>query len=139
MGECNQVWISTNPLDSFSSIILFQPSPRQQSDLLPNTHFLKSRDERNSHSTWGSVPSHYSQSLWLSSLLPAEEIPQLQLPHLEMLELRETSLRFPTWMLVPPTIKLFTFNIYSNLPAIIELWINNLFGWGTLSSRYPTL
>jgi len=56
-----------------------------------------------------------------------------------MLELRETSLRFPTWMLVPPTIKLFTFNIYSNLPAIIELWINNLFGWGTLSSRYPTL
>jgi len=72
-------------------------------------------------------------------LLPGEEVPQLQFSILEVLELCGMDDRFPTWMVVPPTLRFYVPNVYSNLPAVPELWILHLWTWETLSSRCPNL
>jgi len=47
--------------------------------------------------------------------------------------------QFPTWMVVPPTLRLFTYEIQTNLSAIQELWFEYLENWQLLSSRCPNL
>jgi len=101
-------------------------------------------EEYNSDATWREIFCHCSRSLKhlsleIHGLAPKEEIPPLQFPHLEVLEMDGTSLRFPAWMVVPPTLKLFTFNILSNLPPIRDLWAPSLVSWRFLSSRCPNL
>ena len=51
----------------------------------------------------------------------------------------EENVQFPTWMVVPPTLRLFTEHIHENLPAIQELWVDHRCNWGEFSSRCPTL
>jgi len=78
------------------------------------------------------VLSHCSQSLKhlfirLKSQVPGEELSSLQFPNLEVLELTEGNNRFPAWMVVPPTLKLYPFTIFSNIPAIQEVWVHYLY------------
>ena len=101
-------------------------------------------DESQTHSTWRSVLSLCSHSLKHLSLSIlhqhlGEQLLPLQLPNLEILELWEEGWGFPTWMLVPSTLKLFTDSIYLDSPAIRELWTESLWNSEDFTSRCLSL
>jgi len=101
-------------------------------------------EEFYSHSDWRSALSNSPESfkhlsIRLNQQVLSEELSSLSLPNLEVLELMEIDDQFPTWMVVPPTLKLST-SQYRDLPDLGELWLEALGGWGRLLlSRRPNL
>lgn len=75
----------------------------------------------------------YIQPLAGQSLLP------FRLPKSEVLELWKGSSQFPDWIRALLIFRLFTLYIYLDLPAIIELWVGNVWKTERLWSRRPNL
>lgn len=114
-GILHTLWIPTLQVLPSIHLHVNHPNPFQA------LSFLRV-DNLQTHSTWRSLLPHCSQTLkhlsceidWLSA---EEEVLSLQIPKLEVLELREMRQQFPIWLLVPPNMKLFNHRLHSNIPS----------------------
>lgn len=119
--NCSRTWNSSYSLDSYSSSTPFHPSPCQPPKSFSSPLLPQSRQPSDPFNLEEPTP-HCSQTLkhlsceidWLSA---EEEVLSLQIPKLEVLELREMRQQFPIWLLVPPNMKLFNHRLHSNIPS----------------------
>jgi len=100
--------------------------------------------QANSHSTWRNVLLPSSRSLkHLKIKLFSRELGEdpltLSFPNLEVMELYEESYRFPSWMEVPSSLKLFSTLCHKELPSVSELWVYHLGVLDSLPSSCPDL
>jgi len=101
-------------------------------------------EEELSHSRWSKYLKKMRKNLKHLSINleegeEEETLRAVRFPKLEVLELQEDDQTFPPWMSVPPTLKLVTDEIYTNLPSISEVQVDTIFDWDQLVDRCPTL
>lgn len=120
--------------------------PSSRSDLFNKLTSLSVMHVNTGHSEWRRILSPSSQSLKHLRANPrdeqggAGEIEPLHFPNLEVLEIFSGELQFPAWMVVPPTLKLYTEQIMTRLPPVSDLWMEFIqHNYWDISTRCPNL
>jgi len=81
-------------------------------------------EESRSHWDWRKILSRPAQNLKQLSLRlngSSEGLAPLHFPQMEELEISEDHMRFPSWIIVPPTTKAESIYAHSDLPSIVFL------------------
>ena len=134
LGDLQVLWLSSLPFLPLRHPSLFQS--------LTSCTVINGQG----HSIWRDILEPSSKSLrhlhinftiqgsFESTLLPAP----LEFPLLEVLQITpRAGDAFPSWMVLPESLKLFLWFVIPRIPSVPSLWMNFLTGWHALTVTLP--